>query len=295
MRISNVPSPPAGGVGSVTKLPQASVLRPREAVRLVAERFPLKDYVNIRAGSHLNIATAVARHAQQGAKILDFGAGPCDKTAVLQAMGFECHAYDDLQDAWHGQAQRKILDFAASLGIQFTLAREGQPLPFPRGYFDMVVMTDVIEHIHDSPRELLNDLLELAKPSGLLLITVPNAANIRKRTALLLGRTNYQHFDMFYWYPGAWRGHVREYVKNDLTLLAEYLNLEILELRGCDHMLLRLNEPIRSAYLGITNIMHSWKDSWLLVARKRNGWHSQRTMPPGMTLSSGPTTYLYGD
>jgi len=42
--------------------------------------------------------------------------------------------------------------------------------------YDLVMLNDVIEHLHDSPRELLNDLIILIKPGGYLLITVPNLA-----------------------------------------------------------------------------------------------------------------------
>jgi hypothetical protein len=88
----------------------------------------------------------------------------------------------------------------------------------------------------------------------------------------LFGRTNLPSFESFYWYPGPWRGHVREYVKDDLYKLCEYLSLTILELRGCDHMLERIHPALRSFYLGATWIAPSWKDSWLLVARKPADW-----------------------
>ena len=43
---------------------------------------------------------------------------------------------------------------------------------------------------------------------------------------LLAENTNlYTH--TYYWSPGSWRGHVREYVKNDLYLLSKYLGLNI--------------------------------------------------------------------
>jgi len=101
----------------------------------------------------------------------------------------------------------------------------------------MVMCHDVLEHLHDSPRELLNDLAELIKPTGLLFITVPNAVNIRKRISVLVGNTNHPRFDTYYWYPGPWRGHVREYVRKDLELLCQYLGFTIEQLNGCHHML----------------------------------------------------------
>jgi SAM-dependent methyltransferase len=253
-----------------------------EAIRKVLAEFPFEGYMtpgNTLKGSYRSIADVVVRHLKPGATILDFGSGPCDKTAVLQMLGFHCSAYDDLQDDWHRTSdnREKILSFAGKYGIEFQEANGD--LAFEKNSFDMIMLHDVLEHLHDSPRVLLNDLLELAKPGGLLFITVPNAVNIRKRIAVAVGRTNLPSFEGYYWYPGPWRGHVREYVKSDLAKLAEYLNLDTVELRGCDHMLEKLPRASRPAYLFITGIFSSWKDSWLLVARKRENWRPRTALP----------------
>lgn len=254
-----------------------------EAIRRLIGEFPFKGYVTPKKtvkGAYSNIVHTVLRYLQPGATILDFGCGPCDKTAVLQFLGFHCSAYDDLQDDWHKIPgnREKILSFANSCGIDFKEANEGM-LPFDKNSFDMIMLHDVLEHLHDSPRDLLNDLLELAKPEGLLFITLPNAVNIRKRIDVLFGRTNLPRFEGYYWYPGHWRGHIREYVRIDLVKLSEYLNLEVLELRGCDHMLEKLPSIFRPAYLLVTSIFQGWKDSWLLVARKRQNWAAKKSLP----------------
>ena len=255
-----------------------------EAIRRTIETFPFEGYMTPEEGktkgAYSNIADTVLRHLQPGSAILDFGCGPCEKTAILQFLGFHCSAYDDLQDDWHKLPgnREKILSFANKCGIDFKQATGGL-MPFSKNSFDMIMLHDVLEHLHDSPCNLLNDLLELAKPNGLLFVTVPNAVNIRKRIDVLLGKTNLPPFEGYYWYPGSWRGHIREYVHNDLVLLADYLNLEVLELRGCDHMLQKLSSSIRPAYLFVTTLFPGWKDSWLLVARKKQGWAVKKTLP----------------
>ena len=143
----------------------------------------------------------------------------------------------------------------------------------------MVMLHDVLEHLHGSPRDLLNDLLELTTPGGLLFVTVPNAANIKKRIELLFGRTNMHDFASYYWYPGPWRGHNREYVHNDLVELSAYLDLDVLELRGCDHMLQKVPGVVRPAYLPATRFLQGWKDSWLQVAKRRARWSPRRRLP----------------
>lgn len=259
-------------------------MTPEQAYQRAAALFPFPDRMSVALPSrsvYATVAGAARQYLAPGSRILDFGAGACDKTAVLQFLGFECSAYDDLQDAWHQipANRQRLMRYIDECGIEFKLAGQG-PLPFERGAFDAVMLLDVLEHLHDSPRELLNDLLELVSPEGLLILTVPNAANLRKRVSVLTGGTNMQRFGGFYWYPGQWRGHVREYVREDLERMCDYLNLEILELRGCDHMVdAKLRGLARPMYLALTAALNSCKDTWLLVARKRPGWTATRSLP----------------
>ncbi len=251
-----------------------------DAIERVRSRFPFAGYIPERGGGHANIAGCVLKLLKPGASILDFGSGPCDKTAVLQMLGYSCTAYDDLADDWHllDENREKVIQWANDCGIRFKLAgRNG--LPFEKESFDMVMAHDVLEHLHDSPRDLLNDLLELAKPNGYLFVTVPNAVNIRKRLAVLRGKTNLPSYPGFYWYPGRWRGHVREYVKDDLRQMASYLDLETVMLDSCDHMLQKVPKGVLPAYLIVTKLWKGWKDSWLFVGKKKVGWRPKRELP----------------
>jgi SAM-dependent methyltransferase len=250
-----------------------------EAKKKVEEQFPYDGYMDISADSYINIANIITKYLQPGSKILDFASGPCDKTAIIQSMGYECSAFDDLQDDWHliDNNREKILAFANSFGVDLRLAADGY-LPFEKNSFDLVMAHDVLEHLHDSPRELLNDLAELIKPNGLLFLTVPSAVNIKKRLRVLTGKTNLPDFDGFYWSNGAWRGHIREYVKDDLKTLSEYLGFEIEELHGCHHMLHVVPKPALPIYLAMTKILPDLRDSWVLVARKPANWESKRNL-----------------
>lgn len=266
------------------------------SITRVNGEFPFKDYVSAEHDRCFGIAKTALSFLEPRARILDFGSGPCDKTAVLQALGFQCSAYDDLMDDWHnipGNRER-ILSFVKSCGIDFRIA-DGSKLPFEKDAFDMVMLHSVLEHLHGSPRDLLNDLLQFVKPEGLLFITVPSAVNIRKRINVMFGKTNLPRFEGFYWYPGPFRDHIREYVKDDLQKLSEYLSLDILELRGCDHMLEVLPKPVRPAYLFVTKIFPGWKDSWLLVARKRKGWQPRKILPQDemLRILGQGTSYEY--
>jgi len=237
----------------------------------VTRRFPFPGYLDMPNG-HLEVARTVSRHLPAGSRILDFGAGPADKTAVLAALGYDCTAIDDLNDEWHnrGDARTKILNFAKEMGIDF-IQLNGSVLP-PTKEFDMVMLHDVLEHLHDSPRELLADLLGRVRTGGFLFVTVPNHVNLRKRLAVLRGLTSHPPYDQYYWYPGHWRGHVREYTKGDCLALANALGLDVVEVRGVHHMLNRVPVGLRSAYLAVSRLMPSTRDTWSLLARKPAGW-----------------------
>jgi 2-polyprenyl-3-methyl-5-hydroxy-6-metoxy-1,4-benzoquinol methylase len=56
--------------------------------------------------------------------------------------------------------------------------------------FDAIVCADVLEHL-PQPDRLLERLRTWLKPGGLLLISIPNVANISIRLALLVGRFEY--------------------------------------------------------------------------------------------------------
>lgn len=249
-------------------------MTPEEAIQQVRKNFPFEGYMNPAEGAYLNIARTVLRWLKAPASILDFGAGPCDKTAILSVLGFECSACDDLKDHWHMITgnREKIQSFAHNFNIRYCVIDDETNLPFEKGEFDMLMMHDILEHLHDSPRDLVNDLLKFVKARGLFFVTVPNAVHLMKRAQAVFGRTNLPTFDSYYWYPGPWRGHIREYVRDDLIKLAEYLNLDILELRSCNHMLDAVPVFLRPVWVGLTSILTGGRDSWLLVAKKKPGW-----------------------
>ena len=46
-------------------------------------------------------------------------------------------------------------------------------------------------------------------------VTVPNLVDIRKRIAVVFGKTNLGPFELYYWAPIPFRGHIREFTRDD--------------------------------------------------------------------------------
>ena len=77
-------------------------LNENKAWEAVLERFPFEGYIPIaRKHAYIEMPRAIKRYLAEGAEILDFGAGSCDKTAMMSLQGFNVTAFDDWGDDWY--------------------------------------------------------------------------------------------------------------------------------------------------------------------------------------------------
>ena len=163
-----------------------------QAYNEVIMNFPFKDYLGSNCYYQMKAilgALELFLSEFSGLKLLDVGSGPMDKTALLQKMGFNCSAVDDLGDPWHklkGKSEA-IVNFSKRMGINFYLQdNEDYTIPFESNYFDVVTSLAVIEHLHETPRLILNSMGEHLKPGGYLVIVMPNSVNLRKRISVFI-------------------------------------------------------------------------------------------------------------
>lgn len=91
--------------------------------------------------------------------------------------------------------------------------------------YDIVVMAEVIEHLHTSPTLVLGFLTTLMRPGGVLVIQTPNAVALRKRVELLMGRNPYELIREDWTNPG----HFREYTARELERFGRTLGLQVEE------------------------------------------------------------------
>jgi 2-polyprenyl-3-methyl-5-hydroxy-6-metoxy-1,4-benzoquinol methylase len=86
--------------------------------------------------------------------------------------------------------------------------------------FDRVLLQDILEHVRN-PQQVLADCHRLLDSRGLLLISVPNVANITVRLALLFGRFEYTERGILD------RTHVRFYTSRSAREMIERAGYEI--------------------------------------------------------------------
>lgn len=90
---------------------------------------------------------------------------------------------------------------------------ENKTVVFNNRPFDLIVFSEIIEHLNISPDLVLGFMKKLLlNKGGGLLIETPNAAFLRNRIELLFGRNPFQllHDDKKF------KGHIREYTMNEL-------------------------------------------------------------------------------
>jgi SAM-dependent methyltransferase len=106
-------------------------------------------------------------------------------------------------------------------------------LPLEDESFDLAIILAVIEHFPGSPKKILEEAKRILKPGGVLVIEVPNAAALRNRLKLLLGRSI--HFAIEDWYySDPFHGHFRELTLAELKKHVEFLGMETMWTRTSD-------------------------------------------------------------
>jgi SAM-dependent methyltransferase len=249
-----------------------------EILRAVAEvmgELPFPDYTCGVPETMLHLIPRLWPSLSSGGRLLDIGCGQMDKTAVFQKLGLDCHALDDLTDEWHswGNNQERILQFAEQQGIRFHLGETGESVPFEEGSFDVVTLFDIIEHLHESPRGILNVAGRFLKPEGTLCVTMPNSVNLRKRLSVLRGKTSYPPVEQFYLTPRAWRGHVREYTLDEAAYIVRETGFEILDAATFEPMANKKLGPVtRHVFLAVGQAFPNFRSGLCVIGRKPKAW-----------------------
>lgn len=111
----------------------------------------------------------------KGDKVLDVGCFPPRIMEFGEDLGFEMYgvAYETEQVVGENI---KVLDVVK------------EKLPWENHFFDLVIMTEVIEHIPYDPRLVLGEIRRVLKQGGMLILTTPNAARLQVIGELILGK-----------------------------------------------------------------------------------------------------------
>lgn len=92
--------------------------------------------------------------------------------------------------------------------------------PFEDGSFDIIIFTEVLEHIFAPPSEILKELNRILSSDGKLILSVPNIASIENRIKLLFGISPLENADIQL--RKNWsHGHLHEYTRKEIIILCK--------------------------------------------------------------------------
>jgi len=140
---------------------------------------------------------------KKGLRVLDIGCADGSFSKYLKDLGFEVYGVDISKEA---------IDNAKRLGINAMIHDVSKKFSFEDGFFDIVVMMEVIEHVYDTDF-LLDEINRITKKDGILIITTPNLGSFENRIRLLIGK--YPRL-VEYRLGKNCSGHIRNYTKSVL-------------------------------------------------------------------------------
>lgn len=138
---------------------------------------------------------------------------------LIREKGCEVHGLD---------FDKSILKKAQRNGYKKTflidMNKNPEKLKNIKNSYDIIICADILEHLID-PQSVLRDLTRLLKPTGVLIISVPNVAFGLNRLNLLFGKWNYTEFGTLD------KTHVRFFTIKTLRELVTNSDLLIKKLR----------------------------------------------------------------
>lgn len=171
----------------------------------------------------------VSRHAPPGGQVLDVAAAQGNLTVALATRGYRV-TWNDLRADLVGYVRLK-------LGTHHVTFCPGNVLELDLGTFDVVVATEVIEHVAH-PDEFLEHLAAFVRPGGYLVITTPNGRFLRNALPRFSDFGDPSAFEAGQFKPDA-DGHIFLLHADELEPLGRAAGLELVEVTHGTSFLVR--------------------------------------------------------
>lgn len=117
---------------------------------------------------------------------LDIGCYPYHLGQALEDLGFTVYGISGEHEPIKDNPRIKTVNI------------ETEKFPFADGQFDLVLWTEVLEHLLRTPKIPLREIKRVLKKDGVCIITTPNVLRSINRFSLLFGKTIYPSAISFY-------------------------------------------------------------------------------------------------
>ncbi len=199
-----------------------------------------KSYLDLKYYSYPKIETATwPKNRYEAAvkfisikktdRVLDVGCGRGDLLNYIQNKTERAYGIDISKG--NIAFAKKLLNKKVKLSIQDITKKT----KFKKDFFDIIILTDVIEHIPDK-YALFFELKRILKKGGIIFIGTPNVVKLRNRIAFLFGKYPYTSEDRIVIknnYPILFDGgHIQWFTFKTLRELANQFDFKIIKQFG---------------------------------------------------------------
>lgn len=127
----------------------------------------------------------------------------------------------------HQQSGAEFKIFISALDI------EADVWPYEGNFFDLVIFTEVLEHLSANPLYVMREIYRCTKPDGLICLSTPNVACFESVAAILQSRSPYT-FGAYSPEFGSAGHHNREFVPAEVEVLGAFSGFAKQELTTLD-------------------------------------------------------------
>jgi SAM-dependent methyltransferase len=172
--------------------------------------------------------------AKPNMKIVDLASFGTMVPALRNVLGFQDLTLTGMPLA--GRDPKDRLDIAmpdgSSLTCPFDRFDIEEQFPYEDGRFDLVIMTEVLEHISRDPMHTISEVNRITSDGGYLLLSTPNCISLRSFVRVMRG--NHPFLWSQYSMLGHRDRHNREYTPEEIRSLLEAAGYEIVNLMTRD-------------------------------------------------------------
>jgi ubiquinone/menaquinone biosynthesis C-methylase UbiE len=159
-----------------------------------------------REGPHPSLRSLFEAHIGRDDTCLDVGCGDAGTAGPWVTKHARSYVGADISSI--------AVAKAAERGFNSVRIQDASSLPFDDGQFDVVICSEVLEHLF-LPHAAAAEMLRVLSESGRLIVTVPNAMHWRDRLDMLLGQWKPRGDDLGTAEP--WRSpHIRFFSRRSL-------------------------------------------------------------------------------
>jgi ubiquinone/menaquinone biosynthesis C-methylase UbiE len=158
--------------------------------KLIEKLHAPDEIVNFNARTRNEWVASKAKMIQPGCKVLDAGAGECQYSSLFRHCDYKTQDFAEYVGTESGPLIERWeygkIDYVCDI----------VNIPVPDRFFDIVLCTEVLEHV-PRPIEALQELSRVLAPGGTLLLTAPLASGLHQQPFHFYGGYSPNFYEKF--------------------------------------------------------------------------------------------------